>query len=85
MANQPNSLPIQEALLSATQTLAEELDISWNRLITLALQDFIRRYRGRQDLIAKINAAYEDDFSDEETHVVQAMVTSHRNLVEGEW
>ena len=85
MADQPANLPIQDSLINDTQALAKELNISWSRLITFALRDFIRRYQGQQDLVSQINAAYENDSADEETRVIQAMRTSHRNLVEGEW
>lgn len=85
MAEQPTNLPIQESLLNNTRALAKELNISWGRLITLALQDFIRRYRGRQDLVAQINAAYAQDLDDDEAKVLHGMRSSHRNLVEGEW
>jgi len=85
MADQPTGLPIQESLVSKSQTLARELQISWGRLVTLALQDFIRRYRKRPDLVAEINAAYADDLDEDETRLLQTMRTSHRNLVDGEW
>jgi hypothetical protein len=85
MADQPTGLPIQESLMSESQTIAQELQISWGRLVTLALQDFIRRNRKRPDLLAEINAAYADDLDEDETRLIQAMRTSHRHLVEGEW
>lgn len=85
MADQPTGLPIQESLINDSQTLAQELQISWSRLVTLALQDFIRRYRKRPDLVAEINAAYADDLDEDETRLIQTMRTSHRHLVEGEW
>ncbi|MEL6399313.1 MAG: hypothetical protein AAFR26_09535 [Cyanobacteria bacterium J06626_4] len=85
MADQPTGLPIQESLINDSQTLAQELQISWSRLVTLALQDFIRRYRKRPDLIADINAAYADDLDEDEGRLLQTMQSSHRNLVEGEW
>jgi len=85
MADQPTGLPIQDSLINESQTLAQELQISWGRLVTLALQDFIRRYRKRPDLVAEINAAYADDLDEDETRLLQTMRTSHRHLVEGEW
>ena len=85
MADQPTGLPIQESLMSESQTLAQELQISWGRLVTLALQDFIRRHRSRPDLLTEINAAYADDLDEDETRLIQTMRTSHRHLVEGEW
>ena len=85
MADQPTGLPIQESLIYDSQTLAQELEISWGRLVTLALQDFIRRYRKRSDLVAEINAAYADDLDEDESRLLQTMKSSHRHLVEGEW
>ena len=67
MTDQPTGLPIQESLMNDSQSLAKELQISWHQLVTLALQDFIRRYRKRPDLVAEINAAYADDLDEGET------------------
>jgi hypothetical protein len=81
-----DNLPIQPSLVQDTQALAKELKISWSRLITLALQDFVRRYRRPTDLVAQINAAHAEDVEDdEEMQLRQRMRASHRNLVEGEW
>ena len=85
MADQPTGLPIKESLINDSQTIAKELQISWGRLVTLALQDFIRRYRKRPDLVAEINAAYADDLDENESRLLQTMKNSHRHLVEGEW
>ncbi|MGF1460224.1 MAG: hypothetical protein ACFBSG_14510 [Leptolyngbyaceae cyanobacterium] len=85
MADQSNSFSIQESLLSDTQALAEALDISWPQLVTLALQDFVRRHQDRQDLTAQINAAYDDGLDDDEMRFIQATRISHRHIVEGEW
>ncbi|WP_110985035.1 hypothetical protein [Acaryochloris thomasi] len=71
--------------MNDTQALAEELNISWKQLITVALQDFIRRYRGRKHLIEKINAAYTDAPDEEERLLLQKMRSSHRRIVEDEW
>jgi hypothetical protein len=58
MTDTSGEIPIQPELIADTQSLAKELDISWSRLITLALKDFIRRYRGRKGLVDQLNAAY---------------------------
>ena len=78
-------LPIQPELIADGQSLAKELNISWAGLVTLALRDFIRRYRRHKGLIDQINLAYSDGFDDEETQLIQAMQSSHRHLLEGEW
>ena len=85
MTDQLTGLPIQESLMNDSQSLAKELQISWGRLVTLALQDFIRLYRKRPDLVAEINAAYADDLDEDEGRLLQTMKNSHRHLVEGEW
>ncbi|MGK7877882.1 MAG: hypothetical protein AB4426_32625 [Xenococcaceae cyanobacterium] len=85
MVDPATSLPIQSALIDDTQALAKELNISWKQLITLALQDFIRRCRGRKHLVEKLNAAYADEPDDEETLLLQRMRSSHRHIIEGKW
>ena len=68
-----------------SQALAKELNISWSRLLTLALRDFIRRCRKRQQLTAQINAAYAEVSNEAEIRVVQGMRSTHRYLVKDEW
>lgn len=85
MAIQPTELPIHQSLVRDTQALAEELDVSWSHLITLALNDFVRRHRNRKNLIEDINAAYADAPCPEEALLQQQMRSSQRRLVEGEW
>ena len=79
------SLPIQTELIDYTQSLAKELGVSWSQLLTLALQQFIQRYRKQQNLVERINAAYADESEPEEANLLQAMRSSHRRIVEGEW
>ena len=85
MAEPSGEISIQPDLVADTQALAKELNISWSRVITLALKDFVRRHRSRQDLIDRINAAYSDAPDDQETQLLQAMRSTHRHIVEGEW
>lgn len=85
MTDTAAEIPIQPDLIADTQSLAKELDISWSRLITLALKDFIRRHREHQGLVDQINAAYADSPDDKETQLLQAMRPTHRRIVEGEW
>ena len=85
MVDPAPSLPIQSTLIEDTQALAKELNISWKQLITLALQDFIRRYRGREHLVEQINAAYADESDNEEKLLLNKMRSSHRRIIEGEW
>ena len=85
MLQPKTDLPIQGELLDDTQALAQELNISWKQLITLALQDFLRRYRRREHLVEQINAAYTDDPNNEERLLLEKRRPSHRRILEGEW
>jgi hypothetical protein len=78
-------LPIQGELMDDTQLLAQELGVSWGQLVTLALQQFVQRYHKQQNLVERINAAYADEPESEEVNLLQAMRSSHRRIVEGEW
>lgn len=84
MATQPTDLPIHQSLMRDTQALAKELNVSWSRLIALALHDFVQRHRSRKHLIEEINAAYADDPCPEEARLQRQMLSSQRRLVEGE-
>jgi hypothetical protein len=85
MAEPSGEISIQPDLVADTQALAKELNISWSRVISLALKDFVRRHRSRQDLVDRINAAYSDTPDDQETQLLQSMRSTHRHIVEGEW
>ncbi|MEO0457782.1 MAG: CopG family transcriptional regulator [Cyanobacteria bacterium P01_A01_bin.114] len=74
-------IPIQPDLVADSQSLAKELGVSWSWLITLALKDFIRRYRSRKGLIDQINAAYSDGLDNDEAHLRQAMRSTHRHII----
>lgn len=81
----PSDLPIQDSLIHDTQALAAELGIPWDHLITLALNDFMRRHHEREHLIERINAAYTGTPDEKERELLQRMRSSHRKIVEGEW
>lgn len=79
------SLPSQTELVDDAQSLAKELGVSWNQFLTLALQEFVQRYRRQQNLVERINAAYTDEDESGEANLLQAMRSSHRRIVKGEW
>ena len=79
------SLSVQEDLVDDTRAIAEELDISPDRLVALAIEDFVSRYRKRQQLMRDINAAYEGDPDTKQVALQRAMRNTQRRIVEGEW
>ncbi|NEQ99776.1 MAG: hypothetical protein F6K30_24250 [Cyanothece sp. SIO2G6] len=68
-----------------TKALAQKLNISWGKLVTLALNDFVRRHNRPQRLTEQINAAYTDNLDSHEMAVLRGMASTHRRLVENEW
>lgn len=85
MTEQATSLSIKETLISDTKALAKELDMPWSGLVTLALEEFVRRHRGKKSLTDEINAAYAGPPDKEEAEILRRMSTSYRKIVEGEW
>ncbi|MEM8502451.1 MAG: hypothetical protein AAF716_04785 [Cyanobacteria bacterium P01_D01_bin.1] len=85
MADSNISIPIESSLVEDSQALAKELNISWSRLITVAIGEFVRRHRKRQDLIDRINAAYADAPDEDERRTQEGMKATQRRLLEGEW
>ncbi|MFP4122696.1 MAG: hypothetical protein ACLFWI_17205 [Coleofasciculus sp.] len=85
MTDSPTNLPIRRDLIDDTQALVKELNMSWSRLISLALSEFLRRYRERKELLEQVNVAYSDGLDEEETQLLQAMRSTHRRVIEGEW
>ena len=82
---QATSLSIKETLISDTKALAEELDMPWSGLVTLALEEFVRRHRGKKSLTDRIDAAYAGPPDEEEAEILRRMSTGYRKIVEGEW
>ena len=84
MANIKTAISMQEALFVKVETIARELKIPRSQVFTLAVKEFIQRQENQQ-LLAKINAAYQDEPEVEEKKRLRLMRKSHRRLMEGEW
>ena len=78
------AISIQQELFDAINQLAQELHISRSKLFMLAVEDFIAKNKNRQ-LLAQINAAYDDAPPDaEETEVQTAMQHKQARRLEAE-
>ncbi|OQX06137.1 MAG: hypothetical protein BWK73_31685 [Thiothrix lacustris] len=78
------AISIQQDLFDAINQLAQELHISRSKLFMLAVEDFIAKNKNRQ-LLAQINAAYDDAVPDaEETQVQTAMKQKQARCLETE-
>ena len=84
MGNVKTAISIQESLFEQADALAHELEISRSRLFVIALEAFIQEYQNQQ-LLEKINAAYEEEADAAEESRLRSMRRLQRRLVEGEW
>ena len=84
MANVKTAISLQKTLFEQVEALAREMKVSRSRLFVLALEDFVRRYQNQQ-LLEKINLAYQDAPDRAEQKRLRKMRRQHRKVVEGEW
>lgn len=70
------AISVDDNLLEETAAIAQELDISRSRVVSLALEEYIRRYRNQQ-LLAQINEAYSDAPDPDDAANLQ-IIRSHR-------
>lgn len=78
------AISIPKVLFEKAESLAEEMQVSRSRLMAMALEDFIRRHEN-QDLLEKVNGAYEEDLGDEEEMLLGEMSRNYREILRGEW
>jgi metal-responsive CopG/Arc/MetJ family transcriptional regulator len=76
MSKSKTAISIDDNLLEETNQIAQELDIPRSQLFSIAMEDYIRRYRNKR-LLAQINEAY-SDAPDSEDKASQAIIRSHR-------
>ncbi len=76
MASVKTAISLQKSLLDQVDQLAQRLDISRSHLFVLAAEEFIQR-RKNQELLAAINAAYDNSSDLEERIVPQEMRRKH--------
>ncbi len=79
------AISIDHSLSQETDLIAQELEIPRSQWVARALKDYNRRYQN-QKLLAKINAAYSDEFDSEDIAVLE-IIHSHQTKhdEEGEW
>ncbi|MBI5054643.1 MAG: hypothetical protein HZC38_10620 [Chloroflexi bacterium] len=84
MAHSKTAFTVNKSLANQIDNLARELKVSPKRVLTMAIEDYIKRQQNRY-LLKKINHAYVDAPDAEEKKRLRAMRRSHRRLVEGTW
>ena len=84
MSNPLTKISLQTSLVNEGQALAQELNLSWGQLISMALQEFIRRHRRPTNLVEQLNAFYGNTLEEDDRLLTQMRAT-HRRLVDGKW
>ena len=84
MAHIKTAVSLREDLFEQVETLASEMKISRSRLFALALEEFLQRYQSQQ-LLERINAAYDEAPDPSEQALRRRMRRQHRQIVESEW
>lgn len=76
MTKVKTAISIDEDLLEKTASIAEELDIPRSQVVSMALEEYVQRYRNKQ-LLDQINEAYADAPDSDETGTME-IIRSHR-------
>lgn len=84
MANVKTAVSIDKSLFEQAESIAREMKISRSSLFALALQDFIRHHQN-EELLRRINEAYEDLPDADEQERARKMRRQQRRVVEGQW
>ena len=78
------AISIDKNLLAQAEIAAQEMSISRSRLFALALEQYLRRHQGQQ-MLQRINAAYDDGLNQDEHLLLEKMRKSARRQLEGSW
>ena len=84
MAHIKTAVSLREDLFEQVEALASEMKISRSRLFALAVEEFLQRYQSQQ-LLERINAAYDEAPDPSEQALRRRMRRQHRQIVESEW
>jgi metal-responsive CopG/Arc/MetJ family transcriptional regulator len=84
MATIKTAISLPDSLFEQVEDLARDLNVSRSQVVSLALEEFVRRHHNRQ-LLDAINRAYETPQDPEEHVRTPARRREHRRIVEGEW
>lgn len=78
------AISIEKDIFDQAEALARTMKVSRSRLFGMALQDFFEHQKNRE-LLAQINAAYNDEPESAEKNLRRKSRHMHRRIVEGEW
>jgi len=78
------AISIEKNLFDQADKIARTMKVSRSKLFVIALQDFIE-HRKNRELLAQINAAYDDNPDVSEQTLRNKARLQHQHIVEGEW
>jgi metal-responsive CopG/Arc/MetJ family transcriptional regulator len=84
MATIQTAISLEESLYEKVNTLAEEMKILPNELLTLAIEEYLKRHHTNQ-LLESIQEAYADGLDESEKAMLEGMRRHQRQLQEREW
>lgn len=82
MAKVKTTISLEESLFEAAKTVAQEMNISRNRLFTIAVEQFIERYQN-QKMLKTLNEVYQDGSDASEQQFLREVKPRYRKLLEG--
>ncbi|MDZ7318166.1 MAG: CopG family transcriptional regulator [candidate division KSB1 bacterium] len=85
MATAKTTLSIQKTLYDMLSQIALELKLPNHTILELAVSEFIKNYKYNQELLDRINEAYNDLPDQDEQYLLSRMRTRQKNIVEGQW
>jgi hypothetical protein len=77
-------ISLSESLYEQAQAVAREMNITFDQLFLLALEDFTQR-RQNQQLFESANEAYKDGLTEEEQDFLRQKREAQRDVVEAQW
>jgi predicted transcriptional regulator len=83
MKSVKTAVSVESRLFERAEAMARAMKVSRSQLVSMALEEYLRRREG-QELLARINEACEED-DREERKLATRSAGSHRRLLEGEW
>ena len=83
MAQIKTAISVPKNLFQETDQIAHEMNIARSRVITLALEDFIRRYQNKK-LREQIDEAYTAPMTSDEKESLEIIRSQQKRLVRDE-
>lgn len=81
MSSTKTAISLDKETLKQVDQRAKEAQISRSRLISLAVQEYLQKLENGS-VLAELNKAYQDQPTEEENELLQAVQGRHKSLLE---